>query len=110
MDEKIKISFPKETFQLLKKDCEDFKVLKENGTINMNSFVNTLIVNFYEEFSASEEQLHDEIKEALFSVPEAYKEKAFDEIIRVISIWNGYVRISNRGRVERGRQRRKRMG
>ena len=95
MDEKIKISLPKETFQLLKKDCEDFKVLKENGTINMNSFVNTLIVNFYEEFSASEEQLHDEIKEALFSVPEAYKEKAFDEIIRVIAKRTSGERVKN---------------
>ena len=85
MEEKIKISLKKSTLDLLKKDCEDFKITKPNGTPNMNLFINTLIVTYYEEFSASEEGLHEEIRKALFSVPEAYKKKAFDEILRVIS-------------------------
>ena len=54
MDEKIKISLSKNTLDVLKKDCADFKVVKENGQPNMNAFINTLIVNFYETFSASE--------------------------------------------------------
>ena len=85
MDEKIKLSLPKSTLDLLKKDCEDFKVIKPNGTPNMNQFINTLLVNFYEEFTAGEEELHDNIKSALFSVPEAYKKNAFNEIIKVIA-------------------------
>lgn len=85
MDEKIKISLPKATLDLLKKDCEDFKILKPNGNPNMNQFINTLLLNFYEEFTAGEEELHDSIKNALFSVPDAYKKGAFDEIIKVIS-------------------------
>ena len=55
MDEKIKISLSKNTLDVLKKDCVDFKIVKENGQPNMNAFINTLIVNFYEAFSASEE-------------------------------------------------------
>ena len=51
----------------------------------MNLFINTLLVNFHEELLASEEKLQDEIKKALFSVPESYKKKAFDEIIKVIA-------------------------
>lgn len=85
MNEKIKISLPTDTYELLKKDCLDFKITKSNGEPNMNEFTNTLIVNFYEEFTAGEEKLQDEIKKALFSVPEAYKKNAFDEIIKVIA-------------------------
>ncbi len=85
MEEKIKVSLPKQTLLLLKKDCEDFKILKENGESNFNAFINTLIVNFYEEFSSSEERLHDEIKEALFCVPEQYKMRAFEGIVKVLS-------------------------
>ena len=61
MDEKIKISLPKNTLNVLKKDCVDFLVLKENGTPNMNAFINTLILNFYESFSSSEETLHQDL-------------------------------------------------
>lgn len=85
MEEKIKISLPKSIRELLNKDCEDFKILKKNGTPNMNAFINLLIVNFFEEFSASTESLHDGVREALFSVPEAYKQRAFDGIIKLLS-------------------------
>lgn len=85
MNEKIKISLPTDTLTLLKKDCLDFKITKSNGDANMNEFINTLIVNYYEEFTAGEEKLQDEIKKALFSVPEAYKKNAYDEIIKVIA-------------------------
>lgn len=85
MNEKIKISLPTNTYELLKKDCLDFKITKTNGDPNMNEFINTLIVNHYEEFTAGEETLQDEIKQALFSVPEAYKKKAFEEIIKIIA-------------------------
>lgn len=84
MEEKIKVSLSKNIVSLLKKDCEDFKFTKPNGSPNMNQFINTLVVNYYEEFSAGEEKLHDNIKKALFSVPEAYKKTAFEEIIKVI--------------------------
>lgn len=85
MEDKIKISLPNVTLALLKKDCEDFKVTKPNGSPNMNLFINTLLINFYEEFTLGEEELHDGIKKALFSVPEAYKKNAFNEIIKVIA-------------------------
>ena len=85
MNEKIKISLPADTYELLKKDCLDFKILKSTGEINMNEFINTIIINHYEDFTAGEESLQDEIKKALFSVPEIYKKKAFDEIIKIIA-------------------------
>ena len=76
MDEKIKISLSKNTLDVLKKDCADFKIVKENGQPNMNAFINTLIVNFYEAFSASEETLHEDVKTALSIIPDYYKEKS----------------------------------
>ena len=85
MDEKIKISLPKATLELLKKDCEDFKVLKENGTPNFNAFINTLIANYYECFSASEETLYDDLKSALSAIPDYYKEAAFQNVVKVFA-------------------------
>lgn len=85
MDEKIKISLSKNTLAVLQKDCADFKIVKENGQPNMNAFINTLIINFYENFSASEESLHEEIKNALNAVPEYYREKAFLDVMKVFA-------------------------
>ena len=85
MEDKIKISMPTDTLELLKKDCEDFKVTKSNGAPNMNAFVNTLITNFYESFSASEENLHDDIRQALKAVQDRYKEKIFEEIVKIFA-------------------------
>ena len=85
MEEKIKISLSKTTLNLLKKDCSDFKILKENGEPNMNAFVNTLIVNFYESFSASEESLQEDLKNAISIVPDFYKSKVFDNVIKILT-------------------------
>lgn len=90
MDEKIKISLSKNTLELLKKDCADFKITKENGQPNMNAFINILIANFYETFSASEETLHEDIKTALSSVPDYYKEKVFHDIVKVFAKRSDY--------------------
>lgn len=85
MDGKIKISLSKSTLNVLKKDCTDFKIVKENGQPNMNAFINTLIMNFYEMFSASEETLHEDIKNALSIVPDYYKEKIFHNVVKVFA-------------------------
>ena len=85
MDEKIKISLSKNTLDVLKKDCVDFKIVKENNLPNMNAFINTLIANFYEAFSATEETLHEDIKNALSIIPEYYKEKVFFDVIKVLN-------------------------
>lgn len=85
MEEKIKISLPKTLLELLKKDCEDFKILKDDNKTNMNLFINTLIANFYEEFSAHEEQLHEDIKDVLSNLPERYKDDLFHNIIKLFA-------------------------
>lgn len=85
MEEKIKVSLPKTTLELLRKDCEDFKITKTNGTPNMNAFVNTLIANFYESFSASEEALHDDVRQALADVADRYKEQTFENIVKIFA-------------------------
>lgn len=55
MLEKIKISVPKKTYDTLIKDCDNFDFHKNETTLNKNLFLNTLIVNYYERFSANEE-------------------------------------------------------
>lgn len=88
MEEKIKISLPKETLALLKKDCEDFKILKADGSSNFNSFINTLIANYFETFTAQEESLHDEIRGSLSIIPDYYKEKVFGDIVKLFAKQN----------------------
>ena len=85
LTEKIKITLPSQTLELLRKDCADFLFLKEDRSPNMNDFLNTLVLHYYESFSADEEALHDDIKKALFSVPEAYKEDAFKSVVEVFA-------------------------
>ena len=85
MTEKIKITLPQGTLALLRKDCADFLFLKKDRSPNLNDFLNTLIVNYYEAFSAGEEQLHDDIKKALFAVPDAYREKTLDAVLQVLA-------------------------
>ena len=35
-------------YELLKKDAKDFRILKPSGEENLNSFINSLVVNFHE--------------------------------------------------------------
>lgn len=88
MEEKIKISLAKETLELLKKDCEDFKILKPNGSSNFNSFINLLISNYYETFTAKEENLQDEIRSAVSIIPDHYQEKVFNDVVKLFAKQN----------------------
>lgn len=88
MEEKIKISLAKETLDLLKKDCEDFKILKQNNNPNFNNFINLLINNYYETFTAKEEHLHDDIRKAISIIPEYYQEKVFGDIVKLFAKQN----------------------
>ncbi len=82
--EKIKISINKATLDTLKKDCVDFLITKDNGQPNFNSFINILLNNYYEQFSAVEESLYDDIMDAVKNVPPRYREEIFDSMKRII--------------------------
>lgn len=83
--DKIKISIPKTILELLKKDCKDFKILKKDNSTNFNLFINTLLINYYEDFTAMEENLHNAINKAIEEVPLRYQEKLFQNIINIVS-------------------------
>ena len=85
MTEKIKVSVPEKIYQLLRKDAKDFRILKPSGEENLNAFVNDLVVNFYEEFSATDESLRESIKNALSSIPEKYANEAYCEVLAAIA-------------------------
>lgn len=88
MSEKIKISLGKDTLEVLKKDCEDFRFAKKDGTPNLNAFINTLIVNYYETFTANEEHLNDEIRNALSILPDHYKNKVLQNVVGLFARQN----------------------
>ena len=83
--EKIKITLPQSTLVLLRKDCADFLFLKKDRSPNLNDFLNTLIINYHEAFSASEEALHDDMRKALANIPETYRGDAFDAILKALA-------------------------
>ena len=85
MTEKIKVSVPERIYELLRKDAKDFRILKPSGEENLNAFINTLVVNFYEEFSADDERLRESIKGALSTIPEKYASEAFFEVMNAIT-------------------------
>jgi len=85
MTEKIKISVPEKIYELLRKDAKDFRILKPSGEENLNAFINILVINFYEKFSADDESLRESIKGALSVIPEKYAKEAFFEVMNAIT-------------------------
>ncbi|MCM1295358.1 MAG: hypothetical protein NC311_07425 [Muribaculaceae bacterium] len=88
MEEKIKISLHRDILDLLKKDCQDFKVIKSDGSSNFNSFINLLIVNYYEVFTANEETLYDAIRGAVSIIPDYYQERVFEDVVKLFAKQN----------------------
>lgn len=85
MYEKIKISAPKSLYDLLKKDCVDFKIVKADGSPNMNSFLNTLLRNYYEEFAGVEEKIREEVRSAVEIVPDRYRETVCLKTLKILN-------------------------
>ena len=88
MEDKIKISIPETVLELLRKDCADFKLLKDNGDRNFNLFMNTLVANFYEEFCAAEMKLRERVEEAISAVPERYKGEVAANVLKLYTSGN----------------------
>ncbi len=84
MEEKIKITLNQATLDVLKCDCIDFGIVKSNGDGNMNAFINKLVANFYREFSATNEKMHDKLRLALKDLPPKYFDTTFNEVIKVM--------------------------
>ena len=82
--EKIKISVPQKIYDILRKDARDFRILKPSGEENINAFINNLVMNYYEDFAADDEDMRDSVKAALSSIPEKYVKTAFAEVMKAI--------------------------
>lgn len=65
MSEKIKIYLTNELKETLLKDASNFGFLKSNGEVNINRFLNTLIVNYYDEHQNKQKYLHTLIQNIL---------------------------------------------
>lgn len=85
MEEKIKISIPFSTYDILIKDCENFLFYKNDKNSNKNYFLNTLIMNYYEKFSASEDSFHDSLMVAMAKIDEKVKYEVFENVLKVIT-------------------------
>lgn len=96
MEEKIKISIPNSTNNILIKDAENFGFYKDETTINKNNFINTLITNYYEDFSNDEKELHNDLRKVLNDISAKYKEELFENIIKIFSKKNKKYEINNK--------------
>lgn len=85
MTEKIKISVPEKIRELMRRDAKDFRIWKPSGEENLNAFINILIVNFYETFTADDEKLRESVTGALSTIPERYAKEAFSYVMKAIA-------------------------
>lgn len=83
--EKIKISIPEKIYTLLRSDARDFRIVKPSGEENLNAFINELVLNYYKEFSADDEELRCGVSAALSSIPEKYAKEVFSEVMKAIA-------------------------
>ena len=84
MLEKIKITVPKSTYEILIKDCENFNFYKSGDTLNKNLFLNTLIVNYYEKFCANEENFKEKILKVINDNVSKNQNELLEQIINTI--------------------------
>ncbi len=85
MYEKIKVSVPARIYELLRKDAEDFRLLKPSGEANLNALVNALMMNFHRDFAADGEELRERIAHALSDLPPHRAQAALEEITQAIA-------------------------
>ena len=83
--EKIKVTIPMSIYQLLQKDADSFRIIKKDGTINLNAFINRLILNFYEDFAREEAETRARVKDALSSIPQKYMHEAYDNVMHALA-------------------------
>ena len=59
MEEKIKINISKSLYEILLKDMELFEFIKNDGSLNKNLFLTTLINNYYLEYNDSVNKMNE---------------------------------------------------
>lgn len=69
MSIKVKVNLPNELYRILLEDMTSFDFVKNNGTINKNGFINLLLRNFFEEFSAYEGKIINHLSGLLATRP-----------------------------------------
>lgn len=84
MLEKIKITLPKTTHDILIKDCENFDFYKNETTLNKNLFLNTLIINYYDKFSANEENFKESILKVINEELNNNQDQLLEKIINIV--------------------------
>lgn len=81
--EKIKITISPNVYDTLLADCELFEFFKKDTTLNKNSFLNELILNYYEEYTNSEIELNNNVKTLLSEYTNSTEELSI-ELINLI--------------------------
>lgn len=65
MEEKIKIYLAENTYNTIVKDIELFEILKKDGSLNVNKFLNKLVVNYLGTYEGDVSQNHKRLAEAI---------------------------------------------
>lgn len=73
MSIKIKVNLPYDVYNCLLNDMELFNFKKKDGSINKNSFINTLFKNYHKIFLDHEKELESKIKNITSDKENVYK-------------------------------------
>ncbi len=96
MEEKIKVTLDSNTYNILLKDCENFLFYKGENNLNRNLFINTLINNYYEEFSALDDKFRLDVFSVIKNISDEEKEEVYHKLVKVIDKKNSSVDQSNK--------------
>ena len=92
MTEKYKIYLSENTRSRLINDAELFDFTKKDETVNLNAFLKTLIVNYFDRYRKDSEELLSNIKQDLASVTPISDQ---DAVILADRIINTYIKTDN---------------
>lgn len=85
MDSKIKVRLNTEIKEALDKDCFYFGFMKENGKLEKNDFLLTVILNYYTKFVENEKAKQNLIASHISSKDELTKTKTASEIVKELN-------------------------
>ncbi len=96
MTEKYKIYLSEDTKTRLVNDAEIFEFLKKDGAVNLNAFLKTLIVNFFEQYRHDSEDLLQNIMLDLNSIATISASKAEDFANKIVNTYIKNRQVQNK--------------
>lgn len=82
MEDKINLYLTNEIYQNLEEDIESFNYIDKNGKPRRNSFINTIIVNYFEQYEINENKNKEDMENVIYNHFPNHSKKDIDKLIK----------------------------